>query len=41
MHDHIDPVEAAFEELPIGVELEESGMIPAAFASMPSSETIA
>jgi hypothetical protein len=41
MHHHIDPLEPAFEEVLIGLELERVRQIPAAFASMPSAETMA
>jgi hypothetical protein len=41
MHHHIDPVERTFEKRPSASNLSESGMIPTAFASIPSSETMA
>jgi hypothetical protein len=41
MHHYTDRVERALEEALISVELELTGMTPAAFASMPSSETMA
>ena len=41
MYYDIDPVELTFEETVIGLNLSESGMIPAAFAIMPSAETMA